>query len=181
MMLFFAVVALTSLLTYALIQTGLERRDRAVAMRRLAGPATAKQERRRVAKSLLIEQDDAARGQLAKHLLEKLKLKPAAERLLETAALKWGAPGLLHRSIALFVAGFLGVTLATGNSLPLAALAAGAVLGLVPLWYVRRKAGSRIRQFEEQFPDCLEFISRSMRAGHAFSVALEMVQHEFSD
>jgi tight adherence protein B len=47
--------------------------------------------------------------------------------------------------------------------------------------YVRRKAEARVRAFEEQFPDCLEFISRSMRAGHAFSVALEMVHKEFSD
>ena len=35
--------------------------------------------------------------------------------------------------------------------------------------------------FEEQFPDCLEFVSRSMRAGHAFSVAIEMAHREFSD
>jgi tight adherence protein B len=35
--------------------------------------------------------------------------------------------------------------------------------------------------FEGQFPDCLEFISRSMRAGHAYSVAIEMAHKEFSD
>src|SRR6185503_18488881 len=43
------------------------------------------------------------------------------------------------------------------------------------------KAASRVRRFEEQFPDCLEFISRSMRAGHGFSMALEMVPREFKD
>ena len=38
-----------------------------------------------------------------------------------------------------------------------------------------------MNSFEEQFPDCLEFVSRSMRAGHAFSVAIEMAYREFSD
>jgi tight adherence protein B len=38
-----------------------------------------------------------------------------------------------------------------------------------------------VAKFEEQFPDCLEFIARSMRAGHAFSVSLEMVHKEFSE
>src|SRR5581483_6686235 len=73
------------------------------------------------------------------------------------------------------------VTLWTGNRFPVAALAAGAAAGAGPLAYARRTARRRARAFEEQFPDCLEFISRSMRAGHAFSVALEMVHQEFSD
>jgi tight adherence protein B len=68
-----------------------------------------------------------------------------------------------------------------GNTQPLAALAAGAALGMAPLGYARRKARGRVRSFEEQFPDCLEFVSRSMRAGHAFSVAIEMAHREFSD
>ena len=43
------------------------------------------------------------------------------------------------------------------------------------------RRGSRLNSFEEQFPDFLEFVSRSMRAGHAFSVAIEMAYREFSD
>jgi tight adherence protein B len=114
-------------------------------------------------------------------LLERLRLKAAAARLLETAALKWGPAGLMHRSLGMFLGGFGGVTLLTGNSMPLAALGAGAALGSLPLAYVRRKARKRIFAFEGQFPDCLEFISRSMRAGHAYSVAIEMAHKEFSD
>jgi tight adherence protein B len=60
-------------------------------------------------------------------------------------------------------------------------LGAGTSLGVLPLVYVRRKAARIVRRFEEQFPDCLEFISRSMRAGHAFSVSIEMAYKEFSD
>ena len=124
---------------------------------------------------------DEVRGRLATRLLEHMRLKQKAERLLETAALKWGSAGLIHRSVALFLAAFVAVTLFARNSQPLIALAAGALASWLPLAYARRKAASRIRKFEEQFPDCLEFISRSMRAGHAFSVSLEMVYREFSE
>ncbi len=75
----------------------------------------------------------------------------------------------------------MAVTAVTGNTNPLAALAAGAAFGALPWWYARRKARSRLNSFEEQFPDFLEFVSRSMRAGHAFSVAIEMAYREFSD
>ncbi len=44
-----------------------------------------------------------------------------------------------------------------------------------------RKRTARLRRFEELFPDSLEFVSRSMRAGHAFSVSLEMIHREFQE
>ena len=34
---------------------------------------------------------------------------------------------------------------------------------------------------EEQFPEALDFLARSMRAGHAFSISLEMVGEEIAD
>jgi tight adherence protein B len=129
----------------------------------------------------LVEAAEEMRGLLTGRLLDGLKLREAATRLLDAAALKWGPGGLLQRSIALFLAGFLGATVIGGNNHPLMALAAGAALGLGPLWYVRRKGRIRVHKFEEQFPDCLEFVARSMRAGHAFSVAIEMAHREFSD
>jgi len=61
------------------------------------------------------------------------------------------------------------------------AVVVGAVCGLLPLLFLRRKRKSRMARFETQFPDALEFVSRSMRAGHAFSVSLEMLHQEFPD
>jgi tight adherence protein B len=176
----FAVAFLTATITCWWLVARLDRRDTAVALRRLRGNAAAPAIRRRV-RPLLMHTADEARGRMASTVLEGLRLKQTAERLLETAAVKWGAVGLLHRSVAAFLAGFAGMTLWTGNRFPMLAMAAGAAAGCGPLAYVRRLARIRVRAFEEQFPDCLEFISRSMRAGHAFSVALEMVHREFSD
>jgi tight adherence protein B len=180
MLTLFLVAAATGVLTYTLLWQRLERRDTALAVRRLAARAAEKENAGR-GRPRLIEAAGEVRGLLTGRLLDGLRLREAAAHLLETAALKWGPAGLLHRGIALFLAGFGAATVITGNSEPLAALAAGTALGLAPLWYVHRKARRRVNSFEEQFPDCLEFVSRSMRAGHAFSVAIEMAHREFSD
>jgi tight adherence protein B len=61
----------------------------------------------------------------------------------------------------------------------LLALPAGLLAALFPIQCLRRAARKRLARFEAQFPSALEFISRSMRAGHAFSVSLEMLHQEF--
>src|SRR5258707_7599939 len=57
----------------------------------------------------------------------------------------------------------------------------GIFFAFLPVIYVIRIRNKRIKAFEEIFPDSLEFISRSMRAGHAFSVSLEMINREFPE
>jgi tight adherence protein B len=177
----FILTALSAMGAYLLVSARLERRERALALRRLTGKGTAREAPRRARGPALIQMADAVRGRMASRMLEGLRLKQSLERLLETAELKWGAAGLIHRSVAAFLAGFLVVTVALHNTVPLAALGGGAALACVPFRWAKRKARQRVDRFEEQFPDCLEFISRSMRAGHAFSVSLEMVYREFAE
>ena len=55
------------------------------------------------------------------------------------------------------------------------------VAAALPSLYVIRKRKARLHKFEELFPETLEFVSRSMRAGHAFSVSLEMIHREFPE
>jgi tight adherence protein B len=61
------------------------------------------------------------------------------------------------------------------------ALPAGAALGSVPVLLVLRKRSKRLKAFEEMFPESLEFVARSMRAGHGFAVSLEMIHKEFQE
>jgi tight adherence protein B len=177
---YFLIAAVTAVLTYSWLSARFERRDAFLAVRRLAAGEPAAN-RRGPRRPRLIETAGAMRGLLTARLLDRMKLKETAARLLETAALRWGPPGLLHRCLALFLAVFGLVTLATANAVPLLAITAGAASAILPVMYARRLAARRVAAFEEQFPDCLEFISRSMRAGHAFSVALEMAHREFGD
>jgi tight adherence protein B len=175
----FLLALLSSILSYVLVTRHLDRTERSVAVHRLTGKEVIKAQSR--PGPALMQMAEEVRGRLAMSLLERLRLRPAVARLIETAGLKWTAAGLIHRSVALFLTGFLLVTVMAGNTMPQFALLAGAVLAVLPYFYLRRKARRRVQQYEEQFPDCLEFISRSMRAGHAFSVSLEMVFREFPE
>lgn len=62
----------------------------------------------------------------------------------------------------------------------LATLVLGCGLAILPyLWLVVARK-RRLADFEDQFPDALDFIARAMRAGHAFSVGLELLPGESS-
>lgn len=55
----------------------------------------------------------------------------------------------------------------------------GAAIGFaVPFLLVQRRRTSRLRKFEEQFPEALDLIARAVRAGHAFSAGLKMAADE---
>jgi tight adherence protein B len=49
---------------------------------------------------------------------------------------------------------------------------------LVPVSRVWRRRSARIKAFEAQFPDALEFLSRSMLAGHGFTTSLNLLTEE---
>lgn len=60
---------------------------------------------------------------------------------------------------------------------PLAALAAGAA----PLGWLVHRRSSRLKRFEEQFPEALDLLARAIRSGQAFQTALGMVADELPD
>ena len=57
-------------------------------------------------------------------------------------------------------------------------IGAGFVAAFVPFVYVRQKKNSRLRRFEEQFPEAIDLIARALRAGHAFTTGLAMAAEE---
>ena len=61
---------------------------------------------------------------------------------------------------------------------PLARIPA-ALVGLVaPTLWLYRCRHTRLKRFEEQFPEALDLLSRAIRAGHAFQTAMGMVADE---
>jgi tight adherence protein B len=113
-----------------------------------------------------------ADGDFARRL--ELALRQA---VMETSLTRMGviSGGL---GLAGVVAGFFlrGVIPETAGSLLLGM--AGASL---PALHVRRRIAARVRAFEAQFPDALEFLSRSMLAGHGFTTSLNLLTEEASD
>jgi tight adherence protein B len=140
----------------------------------------AKAEAAAAGKQSVIQVEAKAKNQLAQMVVDRYNLGPKIGIFLEQAGLKWAPARLIH----LCWLTFLATTIAAWLLLPLPqwlsvliglALAAGPV-GYV--WFLRR---GRLRRFEALFPETLEFVARSMRAGHAFSVSLEMIHREFPE
>jgi tight adherence protein B len=129
----------------------------------------------------LITSEDRVTGRIVLALMERYRLMDRIQKLLEQAGVKWRPARLAHVSLALFLTGFIvGWQFVAGNRL-LVNLAIGAFLGALPWLHVLRVRSKRLDVFEEQFPESLEFIARSMRAGHAFSASLEMIHKEFQE
>jgi tight adherence protein B len=83
--------------------------------------------------------------------------------------------------VALGVAAFLGLTVGTGASLPVRIVVAiGMGVGGVYVW-VNKKAKKRLSLIEEQLPDAVELMVRSLRVGHPFSSAVNIVAKEVPD
>ena len=59
---------------------------------------------------------------------------------------------------------------------------AGALLGFfVPYAYASHMRTRRFQKFEEKFPEAIDTLSRAVRAGHAFTTALEMIASELAE
>lgn len=116
-----------------------------------------------------------------KQLVSSLHFARHAQVVIQQAGLNWTSAKLITimgvMAAVGFVSGFLFVP-AAGS---LAAIILAVVLGAMPYVFVRRKRKKRLDQLEEQFPEALDFLSRSMRAGHAFTISLEMLGQEAPD
>lgn len=53
--------------------------------------------------------------------------------------------------------------------------------GLIPIFYIYLKKKERIDRFEEQLPEVMDMLARSLKAGHAFTGGLQMIGQEFDD
>ncbi|MDX1624559.1 MAG: type II secretion system F family protein [Gemmatimonadota bacterium] len=112
-------------------------------------------------------------------LLDRLPRGPELGRLLDQAGLGWGVARLYALIVgAALVGGLVGYAFTGAGfiALPSALLAAA-----VPYLYVKWKKKKRLEAFEEAFPDAIDLLGRSVRAGHAFATGLQMVADEMPD
>ena len=132
----------------------------------------------RVETKVLLEADKDPIAALTK-LLARLNIGKVMEKRIQQAGLTMSVSGLLLMMMALAVIGALvgmrvNVLLYRGAS----SAALAFVGAMIPYVYVNRARTKRMNAFEQQFPEALDFLARAMRAGHAFSIALEMLSEE---
>jgi tight adherence protein B len=77
------------------------------------------------------------------------------------------------------VAGFLVLTFTKSN--PVIIWVAMLIGFVLPYSYISYRRNKRFEKFEELFPEAIDTLARAVRAGHAFTTALEMISNEVSE
>lgn len=112
-------------------------------------------------------------------ILLNLSFVARIERFLGQADTRQPLGVFVMLSVMLFLAGlFTAMVL----RLSIFAMALPSVLlAAAPFLYLYHKKKKRMEKFERQLPEALELISRSLKAGHAFTGGLKMAAEEFGD
>ena len=135
-----------------------------------------------VSVSNLLKEIESGKPSGLKRLFSSMQFSKHADEMIQQAGLSWSSSRLLTSMGLMMVPGLgLGLFVPFLFNGPTTAIALALVFGSVPYLVVRAKRKKRLNTLEEQFPESLDFLARSMRAGHAFSISLEMLGEEMDD
>lgn len=101
------------------------------------------------------------------------------QRLISQAGLDITVGTLVLLILCLAAASFV-LTIWMTRMVWMAAVAAS-LGGMIPVMFVRWKRTQRTRQFEEQFPEAIDLIARTLRAGHAFTTGVKLAAEELPE
>ena len=122
------------------------------------------------------------RKEMSQHLNAKgIPLYSILADKAQKANIAFSPKALMGIMAGLAVFSFMALTVATQAALPVRAVVALAMgVGGVYFW-VNKKAKQRLALMEEQLPDAVELMVRSLRVGHPFSAAIGIVAKEIPD
>jgi tight adherence protein B len=104
---------------------------------------------------------------------------------LEQADLKIRAGNILvlclFSAVAMAIIGYILAGSLPPNQALLFAAVGLVVGGFVPYSYASYRRNKRFQKFEELFPEAIDTLARAVRAGHAFTTALELIANELSE
>ena len=122
------------------------------------------------------------RKEMTQHMNVKgIPLYSMLAKKAQHANIAFSPQALMGVMVLLSAVAFLGLTVGTGAALPIrAAVAVAMGVGGVYIW-VNHKAKKRMSLLEEQLPDAVELMVRSLRVGHPFASAIGIVSKEVPD
>ncbi|MCP4209015.1 MAG: pilus assembly protein TadB [Shimia sp.] len=125
---------------------------------------------------------DQLRKEMKQHSENKgIPLYSMLAEKAQKAAIAFSPIQLIMMMAVVTVLAFVGLTIGTqSGAITRAAIALMMGVGGVYTW-VSMKAGKRIKMIEEQLPDAIELMVRSLRVGHPFSAAIQIVSKEIED
>jgi tight adherence protein B len=101
------------------------------------------------------------------------------QSLLTQAGIETRAGNMLLLSVvAAVVVGAIGLLVGRAAIFGWAGMVVGAIL---PYAYASYRRGKRFQKFEELFPEAIDTLARAVRAGHAFTTALELIANEVAE
>jgi tight adherence protein B len=114
--------------------------------------------------------------------IEQYKLLDHTQAWILSSGLGWSVSSVFTATAAGAVLGaFMGWFLRPLGFVAISAVLGAVLFGSFPYLIIASKRRKRMAEFEAQLPEALDFLARSMRAGHAFSVSLEMLGTESAD
>jgi len=171
---FLTAVAVIELIRYA--RNILTSPDRQLLRRRLREIPTP--EREAVLDSIIREQTFSD-VPFFNRLLKKFAFVHTLKRLKEQANAPYSVGFYLLLSLMLGVLGMTAGSLSGGGFMSLMIPAAAG--GFVPWGYIIYKKKKRMERFRHQLPEAMDLISRSLKAGHAFSSGLKLAAQQMED
>ena len=132
--------------------------------------------------SNLLKEIEPDKPQGFKAFIKSFQFSRHAQEQIHQAGMSWSSTRLLSAMGLAMVPGLgVGTMLPFLLNGPVTSVVLALVFASFPYLYVRRRRRKRLDALEEQFPEALDFLARSMRAGHAFSISLEMLGEEMAD
>ncbi len=122
------------------------------------------------------------RKEMSQHLkAKKIPIYSLLAAKAQKANIAFSPSQLIMIMGLLSVVAFVGLTVGTAASGPVRLLVSSLMgVGAVYIW-VNNKAKKRMAMIEEQLPDAVELMVRSLRVGHPFSSAVSIVAKEVPD
>jgi tight adherence protein B len=111
-------------------------------------------------------------------LIERTTAGSGLSRLIEQAGVNTTPSAILLAS--LICAAFAALAAYVFLRMPVAQFVCVPLGASLPVLWLFQRRSSRMKAFEEQFPDALDLISRSLRAGHAFQASIGMAADELA-
>ena len=131
-------------------------------------------------RSSFLLREDAEDNSLA-DFLKRFSFAGRLDLIIEQSGQKTTGTKLILSSVVTMAIGFVAGARLSVLPAGLTGVVLGLLCGSLPILFVLRKRARNFNEFEKQLPEALDFLSRSMRAGHGFSIALELLASDSPD
>ena len=172
----FVVVALAAFVAFSLFD---ERKAKARLLRERLTPTDKVTERQPGSETAILRDEMLSEIPAFDNILRRSQRVTALQTMLEQADVQSRAGNFLM--VCFGVAAITGIVVTIWSRSPMFGWVGMLVGFFLPYSYASFLRNRRFQKFEERFPEAIDTLARAVRAGHAFTTALEMIGNEVSE